>query len=112
MPRVKGYSPGVSFRASAGTSVGPYTRLTRSPQEVTGSRSLPLIGHSSQRDVAVLPRWVGVTLGLQDHQRGAEPRARVARLDDLVHVAALGGDIGIGELLAVLANPRVAERGI
>ncbi len=39
----------------------------------------------------------------------AEARARVAGLDDLVDVAALGGHEGIGELLAVLADLLLAE---
>src|SRR5919201_4583635 len=108
MPRVNGNSPGVSRPASAGTSVGPYTRLTGSPHEVSGSRSLPLMGHSSQRDVAVLLRRVRVALRFQDGQGGAESRARVARLDHLVHVAALGGDVGVGELFTILADARLA----
>src|SRR5256885_10084998 len=90
MPRVNGNSPGVSRAPSAGTSAGPYTRLTGSPQDVSGSRSLPLIGDSSQRDVAVLPRRVGVAPGSEKRPRGAQPRARVAPLDDLLHLAALG----------------------
>src|SRR2546426_3476292 len=112
MPRVNGNSPGASPAASAGTSAGPYTRGTGSPQDVSGRRSLPLIEDSSQRDVAVLPRRVGVALGLENRQRRAQPRARVARLDDLVHVAALGGHVRVGELLAILADPRLAEAGI
>src|SRR6266404_1188023 len=113
MPRVNGNSPGVSRAPSAGTSAGPYTRLTGSPQDVSGSRSLPLIGDSSQRDVAVLPRRVGVALGSENGQRGAQPRARVARLDDLVHVAALGGHVRVRELRAVFADARLPEgRGI
>src|SRR5215470_10059065 len=110
MPRVNGNCPGVSAPVSAGTSVGPYTRLMRSPQDVTGSRSLPLIDYSSQRDVAVFPWRVGVALRLQYRQRRAETRARVARLDHLVDVAALGGHIRVGELLAISANARVPER--
>src|SRR3989441_13158189 len=112
MPRVNGNSPGASRAASAGTSAGPYTRGTGSPQDVSGRRSLPLIEDSSQRDVAVLPRRVGVALGLENRQRRAQPRARVARLDDLVHVAALGGHVRVGELLAILADARLAEAGI
>src|SRR2546426_9096374 len=76
MPRVNGNSPGASPAASAGTSAGPYTRGTGSPQDVSGRRSLPLIEDSSQRDVAVLPRRVGVALGLENRQRRAQPRAR------------------------------------
>src|SRR3989442_10494994 len=83
-----------------------------SSQDVSGRRSLTLIEGSSQRDVAVLPRRVGVALGLENRQRRAQPRARVARLDDLVHVAALGGHVRVGELLAILADPRLAEAGI
>src|SRR2546426_9719604 len=112
MPRVNGNSPGASRAASAGTSAGPYTRGAGSPEAVSGGRSLPLIEDSSQRDVAVLPRRVGVALGLENRQRRAQPRARVARLDDLVHVAALGGHVRVGELLAILADARLAEAGI
>src|SRR5438874_12774666 len=90
MPRVNGNSPGVSGGPAAGTSAAPYTRLTGSPQDVSRSRSLPLIGDSSQRDVAVLPRRVGVALGSEDGQRGAQSRARVARLGGLVRVAGAG----------------------
>src|SRR5207237_8316916 len=103
MPRVNGNSPGVSGGPAAGTSAGPYTRLTGSPQDVSGSRSLPLIADSSQRDVAVLPRRVGVALGSENGQRGAQPRPRVARLDHLVHVTALGRHIRARALLAVPA---------
>src|SRR3989442_12618354 len=109
MPRVNGNWPGASRAASAGTSAGPYTRGTGSPQDVSGRRSLPLIEDSSQRDVAVLPRRVGVALGLENRPRRAQPRARVARLDDLVHVAALRGHVRGGELLAILADARPAE---
>ena len=45
-----------------------------------------------------LLRWVGVALGLQHVEQRAQARARVARLDHLVDVAALGGDVGVGEL--------------
>src|SRR5919108_4954137 len=109
MPRVNGNWPGASRAASAGTSAAPYTRFTGSPQEVSGSCSLPLIGRSSQRNVAVLPGRVHVALRPQDGQGRAESRACVARLDDLVHVAALGGDVGIGELLAILPDARLTE---
>src|SRR3989442_8095693 len=112
MPRVNGNSPGASRAASAGTSAGPYTRGTGSPQDVSGRRSLPLIEDSSQRDVAVLPRRVGVALCLENRQRRAQPRPRVARLDDLVHVAAPGGHPRGGELLAILADTGLAEAGI
>src|SRR2546430_386850 len=112
MPRVNGNSPGASRAGAAGTAAGRYTGGTGSPQDVSGRRSLPLIEDSSQRDVAVLPRRVGVALGLENRQRRAQPRARVARLDDLVHVAALGGHVRVGELLAILADARLAEAGI
>src|SRR2546428_2745574 len=112
MPRVNGNSPGASGAASAGTSAGPYTRRAGSPQDVRGSRSLPLIElsrrNSSQRDVAVLPRRVRVALRAQHGERRAEPRARVARLDALVHVTALGGHVRVGELLAILPGARPA----
>src|SRR5690349_6843485 len=111
MPRVNGNSPGVSRAASAGTSTATYTRFTGSPQDVSGWRSPGLIHDSSQRDVAVLAWGVGVPLGPQQRQRRAEPRAGVARLDHLVHVAALGRDVRVGELLAILADAGLAEGG-
>src|SRR3989441_12763974 len=112
MPRVNGNSPGASRAASAGTSAGPYTRGTGSPQDVSGRRSLPLIKDSSQRDVAVLPRRVGVPLGLENRQRRAQPRARVARLDDLVHVAPLGGPRAGGGPLPIPPDARPPGTGV
>ena len=48
--------------------------------------------------------WVGVALVFERAQRGDEFRARLGRLDDGVDVAALGGDVGIGEALAELGD--------
>src|SRR2546429_2218274 len=106
MPRVNGNSPGVSGRPAAGTSAGPYTRLTGSPQDVSGSRSLPLIADSSQRDVAVLFRRVCVALGSENGQRGAQPRARGARLRDPLPVAPLRRPVPVSGPLAVLPGAR------
>src|SRR5438034_6075452 len=111
MPRVNGNSPGAPSDAGSGASSGPNARFTGSPQDVEGSRSLPLIDHSSQRDVAVLAWGVRVALGPQQRQRRRQACARVARLDDLVHVPALRRHVGVGELLPVLADLRLAEGG-
>src|SRR2546428_12306904 len=106
MPRVNGNSPGASRAASAGTSAGPYTRGTGSPQDVSGRRSLPLIEDSSQRDVAVLPRRGGVPPGLENPQRRAQPRPRVGRPGDLVPGAPLLGPRPGGGLLSATADGR------
>src|SRR4051812_34334992 len=56
----------------------------------------------SERDVAVFLGWVLVALGLEHLERIDELFAGLARLDDGVDVAALGGDIRIGELVLEL----------
>src|SRR5689334_23040346 len=64
---------------------------------------------TSQRHVAVLLRRVGVALVLEHLQRIDQPRARGARLDHVVDVAAGGGDIGIGKLRSVVVHQLVAH---
>src|SRR2546425_11280566 len=112
MPRVNGNSPGASRAASAGTSAGPYTRGTGSPQDVSARRSLPLIEDSSQRDVAVLPRRVGVPLGLENRQRPAQPRAVVPGLENLTPLAPVGGHLPVGGLRPILADARRPRAGV
>src|SRR5262249_15464121 len=48
--------------------------------------------------------WVGVALVLEHIEGYDELFARVARLDDLVHVPTGGGDVGVGELLLVVID--------
>ena len=52
---------------------------------------------------------IRVALGVEQPERGAEAGPRVAGLDDLVHVAAFGGDVGGRELLAVLPRLLLPE---
>src|SRR5207302_205518 len=60
----------------------------------------------SQRDVAVLAPRVLEPLGLERRQRLADPPARAVRHDDVVDEAAIGGDEGIGEFLAIFLGAR------
>src|SRR2546426_7710951 len=79
----------------------PYTTLFRS---LRLRLALP-----SQREVSVFLRRVGVALGPRELERRAESRSRVPRLDHLVDVAALGGDVRSREHLAIL--PRLVLPG-
>src|SRR5258707_15705405 len=54
----------------------------------------------SERNIPMLLRRVFVALGLEHLQRVDQLFARFARLDDGVHVAALGGNVRIGKALA------------
>ena len=54
--------------------------------------------------------WVGVAFILEHFQRSDQFRTGVARLDDLVDVAATSGDVGIGELFFKLIYARSAGR--
>ena len=63
-----------------------------------------LLAQRLQRDIAVFFLGVRVALGFERAQGGDEFRARLRRLDDGVDVAALGGDVGIGEALAELGD--------
>src|SRR5262245_61160720 len=58
----------------------------------------------SQRNIPMLLRRIFVALGLQHFQRVDEPFARLAWLDDGVHVTPLGGDVRICKTLAELLH--------
>src|SRR5438876_9720418 len=117
IPRVYGNVPGAPrawLAARTGTSAGPYTGLSRSFGRgsavmalLVSSRGSP--GHALEWNVPVLARRILVALGRDDREAGRKARPRVTRQDDLVHVAALGGDVRIGELLPVFASLRVFE---
>src|SRR2546427_651957 len=62
-----------------------------------------------QRDVAVFFARVGVAFVFEGAQGGDDFRAGLRRGDDGVNVAALGGDVGIGEALAELGDFFLAE---
>src|SRR5207302_10352482 len=64
-----------------------------------------------QRDVAMLLRRIPVSLGGEGRERVDQPGPRVARIDDGVQVAARGGEVGVGELLAVLHLARLGRVG-
>src|SRR5207245_544441 len=55
-----------------------------------------------QWNISVFARRILVALGGDHGEGGGQACPRVPRQDHLVHVAALGGDVGIGELLPVL----------
>src|SRR5439155_18118908 len=55
-----------------------------------------------QRDIAMLLGRIPVSLGGEGRERVDQPGPGVARIDDVVHVAARGREIRVGELLAVL----------
>ena len=57
-----------------------------------------------QRDVAVLLGRILIALVAQHGKRRDQLSSRETRLDDLVDVSPLGGDVGIGELLLVLRD--------
>src|SRR3989441_8777000 len=52
-----------------------------------------------QRDIAMLLRRIPVSLGGEGRERVDQPGPGVARIDDVVHVAARGSEIRVGELL-------------
>src|SRR5262249_18283534 len=92
-------------RERAGASLSPSARAPgRSGGAPRGSG-----WSASQRDVPVVLGRVLVALGREDLERLDQLPASVAGLDDFVDVPAFGGGVWIGELLAVLAGPRLAE---
>src|SRR5690606_31358358 len=71
------------------------------------SRTSPALAWALQRNVPVLLRRVRVPLLAQHVERVDQPGARLARIDHIVDVAARGGDVRVGEALAVLGlEPR------
>ena len=64
-----------------------------------------------ERDVAVLLGGVLVALGGGHLQAGDDLAPRVAGQDDLVDEAAVGGHVGVGELLAELGHALRARGG-
>ena len=57
----------------------------------------------SERNIAVLLRRVGVVLVLEHFQGADQAGAGLVGFDDVVDVAAGGGDVGVGQTFAVVA---------
>lgn len=76
----------------------------------TNSPSLAYRIAALERDVAVLPRRVGVALVAQHIERGDQSRPALARVDHVVDVAPGRRDVRVGELLAVLRDARLRGR--
>src|SRR5207302_8543037 len=64
-----------------------------------------------ERDVAVPAGGTAAVLAASFPQGPDQDRARPTRLDHIVDVAALGGDVRVGEALAVVADQLRAFRG-
>src|ERR1700730_4999374 len=62
------------------------------------------IMRGSERDVAVLAARGPHLLTLEGVERRDQPRAGLSRLDDVVDVAALSREVGVGELLDVVLD--------
>src|SRR5450432_31610 len=62
-----------------------------------------------QRNIPMLLRRILVSLGLQHLQGLNQFLAGLARLDDGVHVATIGGDVGIGEAFAEFFDLSLAD---
>src|SRR3989441_4187620 len=62
-----------------------------------------------QRDIAMLLRRIPVSLGGKGGERVDQPRPGVTRIDDVVHVAARGREVRVGELLAILGLARLGR---
>src|SRR5712692_3839949 len=62
-----------------------------------------------QMDVAMLLRGIPIALGGQGCERVDQPGPGVARIDDVVHVAARRREIRMGEFLAVLPLSRLGR---
>src|SRR5713101_3798480 len=65
----------------------------------------------SQRNVPMFLRWESGSLSFQQLEGDDQLFARLGGLDDLVEVAALGGDVGVGEILDILGDLRCADLG-
>src|SRR5215207_2986228 len=62
----------------------------------------------SQRQVSVLLGRIAIALRSQCFQRVDQSRACVARVDDVVEIAATGGDVRVRELLPIFLDLRVS----
>src|SRR5918994_1889022 len=76
-----------------------------SAQQLAGGRR-----RDSERDVPVLALGSRLALRLRDLERRDQDRPGQARLDHLVHVAALGGVVGVREALLVVGDQLRAAR--
>ena len=63
-----------------------------------------------KRNVPVLLGGISIALGFERRQRRDQLPARLARHDDLIDEAALGGNERIGKLLPIFVDPRRAHR--
>src|SRR5689334_16454168 len=103
-----------SRTCGAWASASEYTATERTPSSwqarTTRSAISPRLAMRTffstglERDVAVLLRRILVALPLQRLQRVNQSRTCVRRIDDVVHVAARGGDVRVRKLLRVLVD--------
>src|SRR5262249_27612807 len=109
-----------SLRAMSAQPAAPVTgpsavaayRFTAAPpaHASSGERSpaawmrMPIPSPGLQRDVAVLAGRPGLALRAQHPERADELRARLRRLDHVVDVAELGGDVRVREPRLVLVD--------
>src|SRR4051812_30630434 len=67
--------------------------------------------YALQRNIAVLLRRIAIALRPQRLQRIDEPRTGIARIDDVVDIAAPRRDVRVRELRRILSDLRV-RRGL
>src|SRR5688500_4301202 len=87
------------------------SRSTAGSRTAVPTCSSPAARRRSEWNIPVLLRRVLIALRLQCAKRGDQLRARLARPDDLVDESPRRGDVRVGELLAVLGNPRRTRGG-
>src|SRR5262245_7342971 len=102
---------GSGRRAAAGPAPAPARRRAARRRRPPARRAAPgqaprrpgsPAARGSQRDVPVLAGGRRLALGQRGLQGPDEPGARLLGLDDVVHVAPLGGDVRVREALLVL----------
>src|SRR5262245_13654220 len=105
-----------SLSASEYTTTGdrPRSRQARTTRRAISPRLAIRIRcittRASERNVAVLARWIGVLLVAQHPQRADDAGPRLARLDHGIHESPLGRHVGVGELSPELVDLGAAGR--
>src|SRR3954471_10530162 len=102
--------PGVRPARSLCRPRGPGVRRPGPPPPPGTRHPSPRTAAASQRDVPVLLRRQGLALGAQEAQRPDDLAAGLVRMDHRVDVAALGGEVRVGEMVLVLLD-QLGARG-
>src|SRR5689334_23804544 len=110
--RTCGARPSASlYTATDAMPISRQARITRSAISPRLATRILVNIAPLEGDVAVFLRRIAIALRAERVERVDQTGSRVARIDDVVEVAATGRDVRMGEHAAILLDLRIRRRG-